>query len=147
VIGLHGFSVCISLREILFSSDRHVKAIHDFYGCTSLGRIEIPSSVEVIRICGFNGCTWLKAIVFSSDTNIKEIVLFAGWRSHSEIENPSSTEVVKGFWGCSSFRFVIFDPRCRVRNNTQFRLIHPFLVHEYSDLKENRRRIHLSKLE
>jgi hypothetical protein len=44
------------LREILFASDCHLKQIDGFQGWTSLCRIEIPSSVEIITEDDFPEC-------------------------------------------------------------------------------------------
>jgi hypothetical protein len=44
-----GFFGCASLNEIIFSSGSHLREISGFQSCTSLCRIEIPSSVEMTR--------------------------------------------------------------------------------------------------
>jgi hypothetical protein len=50
IISRTDFQSCSSLNEVILSSDSHLKEIRGFRECTSLCRIEIPSSVEVIDI-------------------------------------------------------------------------------------------------
>jgi hypothetical protein len=99
-----------------------VKKISEFRECTSLCRIEIPSSVEVIGEYGFRGCTSLNEIVFSSDSHVKE---------------------VHGFGGSTSLHVVIIHAGCRMKQNKRFRTIKPFLVYDDSDMIASRRRDHL----
>jgi hypothetical protein len=56
-----------------FSSDSQLREISGFRECTSLCRIELPSSIERIEYLGFIGCTSLKEIHFSSDSELKVI--------------------------------------------------------------------------
>jgi hypothetical protein len=48
------FASCSSLAEVSFGSDCHVKEIGGFSVCSSLRRIEIPPSVEVISVAAFS---------------------------------------------------------------------------------------------
>jgi hypothetical protein len=72
IIGGGGFHGCTSLNEIVFSSDSHLREIYRFRGCTSLCRIEIPSSVEMIASEGFHGCTSLRVVIISTRCRMKE---------------------------------------------------------------------------
>jgi hypothetical protein len=57
--------------SFLFSSDSHLKEIVGFRGCTSLCRIEIPSSVETIGIGAFFGSTSLRVIIIRPGCRIR----------------------------------------------------------------------------
>jgi hypothetical protein len=143
MIGEGGFDGCTSLKEIVFSSESHLKEISGFTGCTSLARIEFPSSVEVIGEYGFEGCLVLREITFASNSHVKQIAGFHQCASLFQIEPPLSVEDVSGFRGCNSLRVVILQAGCRVRRNEGFRLGHPFLLHEDKTVKSCRRLFHL----
>jgi hypothetical protein len=103
-----------SLKEIVFLLPSRVKEICGFKGCTSLRRLEIPSSVEVISYCGFNGCTSLNELIFSSDSHVREIGGFNRCTSLCRVEIPSSVEVIgfsgsNGFDECTSLNELIFS--------------------------------------
>jgi hypothetical protein len=59
-----------STPRFFFVADSVVRYIDDFEKCTSLYRIDLPSSVEVIDAHGFFGCTSLSEIIFSSDSHV-----------------------------------------------------------------------------
>jgi hypothetical protein len=122
-----------------------LREIGGFGECTSLCRIEIPSSVETILENGFCGCTSLNEIVFSSDTHLREIAGFARCTSLCRIELPLSLEKIEygGFCGCTSLRIVIIRAGCRMQVNQGLRNIKPFLGYEEDDLKQRRILIHL----
>jgi hypothetical protein len=73
MIEFSGFNVRRSLNEIILASDSHLRKILGFGGCTSLCRLEIPSSVETIGFDGFLECTSLNEIGFSSYSHLKVI--------------------------------------------------------------------------
>jgi hypothetical protein len=100
-----------------------VKTIRDFRGCTSLLRIEIPSSVEVIGYGGFLGCTSLEDILFSADSHVKEMYGFCGCTSLLWIEIPSSVEVIGygGFLGCTSLNEILFSRDTHQKEPSGFR--------------------------
>jgi hypothetical protein len=52
----------MSLNEVIFSIDGHLRDMFGFAECASLCRIEIPSSVEVIELSGFKSCTSLNEV-------------------------------------------------------------------------------------
>jgi hypothetical protein len=56
----------------MFSSDIHLREISGFGNCTSLCRIEIPSSVEVIRKYGFTSCQLLRVVIFQAGCRIRK---------------------------------------------------------------------------
>jgi hypothetical protein len=122
-----------------------LREISGFCECTSLCRIEIPSSVEKIGFNGFRECTSLNEIVFSSDSHLREISGFCECTSLCRIEIPSSVEKIGfyGFDGCTSLRVLIIRTGCRIRENEGLRNIESFLVHEEADVKECRRLVHL----
>jgi hypothetical protein len=104
------------LNEIIFSSDSHLREISGFGQCTSLCRLEIPSSVVTIGLNGFSGCTSLNDIVFSSDSHLRKIYGFQQCTSLCRIEIPSSVEQIghyasltSGFWGCTSLNEIYFS--------------------------------------
>jgi hypothetical protein len=123
-----------------------LRVIHILEKCTSLSRIEIPSSVSVIGDYGFYKCTSLNEVIFSSDTDLRAIHGFQKCRSLCRIEIPSSVEVIGkfGFFFCESFRVAIIHRGCRMRTNIGLQIVHPFLAYESDDVKECRRHIHLS---
>jgi hypothetical protein len=100
------------LNEIVFSSDSHLKNISGFGECTSLCRIEIPSSVEAIWDKGFSGCISLNEIVFSSDSRLRILCGFHECTSLCRIENPSSVErlTCSSFPGCASSMTLFCHP-------------------------------------
>jgi hypothetical protein len=120
-----------------------MKEIDGFCGCTSLCRIQILSSVEMIGRTGFHGCTSLNEIIFSSDSQMKEIDGFCGCTSLCSIEISSSINIIRGFQECTLLRAIIIHTGCRIGNNEGFRFLNPFLVHEDSSVKESRRLVHL----
>jgi hypothetical protein len=112
-----GFHGCISLNEVVFSSDSHLKGIDGFGKCTSLCRIEIPSSIDKICISGFLGCTSLNELIFLSDNHLKQIDGFYECTSLCRIEIPSSVEKIEnnGFFECTSMKEVIFSRESHLR--------------------------------
>jgi hypothetical protein len=122
-----------------------LKKISGFRKCTSLCRIEIPSSVEVIQTSGFFGCTSLNELIFSSGSHLREICGFCECTSLCRIEIPSSVEVIgpSGFRDCPLLRVVIIRAGCRLRRTEILRRIRPFIDYEYEDVHYNRRQVHL----
>jgi hypothetical protein len=142
---MFGFVGCASLNDIVFSPDSHLRDLNGFCACTSLCRIEIPSSVEVIGMRGFLQSTSLSEIDFSSDSHLREIDGFRQCTSLCRIEIPSSVEMIgsNGFRGCTSLRVVIIRAGCRMRFNQHLRSVRPFLVYEEGDMNQRRSLIHL----
>jgi hypothetical protein len=135
------------LNEIVFSPDSYLREIYGFGDCTSLCRVEIPSSVETIGPDGFGGCTSLNEIVFPSDSHLREINGFSECTSLCRIEIPSSVEVISNdaFQSSPSLRVVIIRAGCRLRRNKGLQNLRPFLVYEdeYEKMKHSRRQLHL----
>jgi hypothetical protein len=52
-IGVKHFEEQVSVTEFCFGSDSRLREIHGFRRCTSLCRIEFPSSLEIISGFGF----------------------------------------------------------------------------------------------
>jgi hypothetical protein len=61
------------LIEVVFASDIDLKQIDGLHKCTSLGRIAIPSSVEILSGGGFSECISLTEVVCASDIDLKQI--------------------------------------------------------------------------
>jgi hypothetical protein len=59
------------LSEIIFSSESHLREISGFEQCTSLHRIEIPSSVEVITLTVFFSCPSPRVVVIHAGCQMK----------------------------------------------------------------------------
>jgi hypothetical protein len=135
------------LNEIVFSSGSHLKEIGAFCDCTSLSRIEIPSSIEVITFNGFLGCRSLKEIALSSDSHLRELDGLGYCTSLCRIEIPSSVEVIGhgGFARCPSLHVVIIRAGCRLSRKGGLQNVHAFVVYEdeYENMKHSRRQLHL----
>jgi hypothetical protein len=111
-----------SLHETVFSSDSEVSEMDGFRGCTSLSRMESPSSVRVIGFFGFRGCRSVHEINCSSDSHIISINGFYGCTSLCHTEIPSSVEVIgfDGFFGCTSLNEITFLSNHYVRELNGF---------------------------
>jgi hypothetical protein len=64
----------MSLNEIIFLPDSHLKEISGFVGCTSLFRIELPSSVKDVR--GFKECNFLRVVVVRTGCRVQDNKVF-----------------------------------------------------------------------
>jgi hypothetical protein len=58
-------------RNYFFSSESYLQKIDGIQQCTSLHRIEIPLSVEVIEKYGFYGCTSLRVVVIHAGCRMR----------------------------------------------------------------------------
>jgi hypothetical protein len=139
-----GFFGCISLNEIIFSRESHLRELDGFEHCTSLSRIEIPSSVEQVKYKGFFGCISLNEIVFSRASHLREIDGFGNCTSLSQIEIPSSVEKIAsdGLLRCPLLCIVVIHGGCRLKINRELQLIKAFIVYEDSKMKNSRHLIH-----
>jgi hypothetical protein len=101
-----------------------LREIDGFYGCTSLSRIEIPSSVEVIGSNGFTECRSLTTVIFASESHL--------------IERG-------GFRDCPSLHVVIIRAGCRLRRKEGLQNVRAFVISEdeYENKKPSRREVHL----
>jgi hypothetical protein len=122
-----------------------LREIDGFGNCTSLSRIEIPSSVEQVKCNGFFGCTSLNEIIFSGESHLREIDGFGNCTSLSRIEIPSSVEKIAsdGLLQCPLLRIVVIHGGCRLKIKRELQLIKPFIVYEASEMKNSRHLIHL----
>jgi hypothetical protein len=78
------------LAEVAFASDSNLRKIDGFCDCTSLCRIDIPSSVEIIFCPGFSKCRSLADVVLASDSHLREIAGFCDCASLCYISIPPS---------------------------------------------------------
>jgi hypothetical protein len=106
--------------EVIFASCGHLNAIHGFDRCTSLCRILIPASVEIIGWSGFFDCTSLSEVIFSSDSHLREINGFKKCNSLYRISIPASVEIIRGFDQCHSQQEALFSSDSRIRVITEF---------------------------
>jgi hypothetical protein len=111
-----------SLNEIIFSSNGDLREIFGFQKCTSLCRVEFPSSLEMIGMEGFKGCTSLIELIFSSDSHLREISGFQLCTSLCQIALPSSLEMIgmEGFRGCTSLTAIVFSSNSHLRKINGF---------------------------
>jgi hypothetical protein len=111
------------LSTIVFSTAGHLRQIKGFQACTSLCRIEIPSSVEIISSNGFDHCTSLNELVFSTASHLRTIDGFQACTSLCRIEIPSSVEQIGdcGFAFCRSLSEIIFSSHSCIRQIFGFR--------------------------
>jgi hypothetical protein len=106
-----------SLVAVRFASNSRLRAIHGFDSCTSLCRIEIPASVQIISIFGFMGCSSLNEIVFASNSRLRELRGFRSCTSLHRIEILAYVKIIScsGFFTCSSLNEIIIKSDSRLR--------------------------------
>jgi hypothetical protein len=91
---------------VICSPDSELREIYGFNECSSLERIEIPSSVEIIGCrtefsirgfwpqevivmnYGFHCCTSLKEVIFAEDNDVRDVNGFRGCPSIEQVDNP-----------------------------------------------------------
>jgi hypothetical protein len=88
-----------------------LKRISGIQKCTSLCRIELPSSLEIIGQFGLNECTSLNEIIFTPDSHLQVISGIQSCTSLCRIEFPSSLEIIDQFGlnECTSLTEIIFS--------------------------------------
>jgi hypothetical protein len=88
----------------IHAADVRLQKVDNLMKCTSLSRIVIPSSVEIITLCGFSTCSALSEVDFPSDSHLKRFDGFQNCTSLGRIVIPSSVEVItqSGLLNCSS---------------------------------------------
>jgi hypothetical protein len=90
------------------------------YCCTSLYRVEIPGSVEVIDLDRFAECAPLRGVTFAGNSRLTRICGFRHCKSLHRIEIPPSVEIIGTNWlnqafrWCDSLRGVVFHVGVRV---------------------------------
>jgi hypothetical protein len=106
-----------------------LREIDGFGYCTSLCRIEIPSSGEMIRPNGFVGCRSLRTVIFSSESHLREINGFGYCTSLCRIEIPLSVEMIwhDAFRDCPSLCVVIIRAGCRLRRKEGLQNVRSFV--------------------
>jgi hypothetical protein len=112
-----GFLPPLRRSGMKVSSGADLREICGFQECTSLCRIELPSSVETIMVLSFRGCTSLNEVIFSSDSHLREIDGFRKSTSLRRIEIPSSVEKIPGFGfhECTSLNEIILSSDSHLR--------------------------------
>jgi hypothetical protein len=78
---------------------------------TTLEKLEVPASVEVIDRLDFYGCQVLVEISFVPDGKLCEIRGFQNCVKLAKVGIPASVFLVSGFNGCVSLRHLEFEPR------------------------------------
>jgi hypothetical protein len=77
---------------------------------TTLEKIEVPASVEVIDRLDFYACQWLLEISFALTSRLHEIKGFQNCVRLTKVRIPVSVLSISGFNGCVSLRHVTFEP-------------------------------------
>jgi hypothetical protein len=116
-----------------------------FQRCSSLRRIEIPSSVEIIDESAFEDCHLLNEVVFASDSRLKEIRGFQTCVLLHQIEIPASVLAISSsaFRICRALRLVVFSPGSVTRAIDGFKGCTPFFICPELQLAHRRRLFHL----
>lgn len=105
VIGQEAFYYCTSITKIELPSTITVIGDWAFAGCTSLETIVIPASVTSIGKGAFYGCTSLKSIVFEGEALVLvDDFAFGNCTELEAIDLPSSVSSlgVQAFLNCES---------------------------------------------
>ena len=94
----------------------HTLGSYAFYGCDFLTRMELPSSVVIIRDFAFGSCSSLTEIVMPNVVNIQSSA-FTRCYSLTQVTIPASTTEIAGlaFSGCTSMTNINVNPQ-----NTNF---------------------------
>jgi len=106
------FDNCHMLKEVVFNEG--LKTIGNrgvFYGCSSLQRITMPSTLTEIGVDAFWRCSSLQEVVFNEGLKKIEHCSFSDCISLQSTTFPSSlTEIGGGaFCRCSNLREVVFN--------------------------------------
>jgi hypothetical protein len=140
------FSDATSRQEVIFTSDSDLRELNGFLHCTSLCRIALPASVEIIK--GFDDNPALQEVRFPSDSHLRELKGFLLCASLCRIAFPASVEIIKGFDDSYSLREVRFQHGSQLKVRTAFRGCTFFTVYDDNDfMKNSRRRLHLQTSE
>lgn len=107
------FYCCSSLKRITIPSSVDLIDTNAFGRCSSLEEvvIESPSQLNSIQGCAFNQCTSLTHFSFPSSISLISFRLFYGCEKLVEITIPSSVTSIEdhAFCGCSSLEKVAFE--------------------------------------
>lgn len=109
------FEKCTSLKRVnVPSSVRELSSV--FSGCTALEEFEVPSGVTTLNGSTFKGCTSLGTITLPEGLTSMGSSVFEGCTAITEIELPSTVTSIGSsmFRGCTSLETVIFKsvPSC-----------------------------------
>jgi hypothetical protein len=109
------------LREVIFPPHSRRRMINAFQQISSLFRIEISASVEIISDCSLKNC-WLKERTFPTDGCLRILGGFEGSGSLSRLEIPASVEVMRSLSSTQSYSLpeVVLAPDSRIRKLTDF---------------------------
>jgi hypothetical protein len=139
---------------VIFTTDSRLKRIDGFGGCTSLSRIEIPTSVEEIGSGAFSGCSGLGEVTFETNRCLKQLCGFGKCGSLRWLEIPASAEKIiplteRYSWKHGSIgdlwrRELIFKSWTRLKRHAKEEGFQGFIIFEdENDLKRRRRQVHL----
>jgi hypothetical protein len=98
-----------------------LRGIAHFSSCSSLCRIKLPVSVELITSDGFSDCTSLSEMAITSDSHLREIASFSSSSALCRTKFLASTEIIGGFAECTPLREVLFPANSWIRAIPGFR--------------------------
>lgn len=113
-ISIHAFDYCSKLKDVVFPNS--IKTIGDpdysqgaFRGCTSLTKLEIPDSVELIGSFAFRDCTGIKSVVIGNGHLRIGSMAFGGCSLLETIDIGSGIYQIDAdcFWKCSKLKSII----------------------------------------
>jgi hypothetical protein len=112
----------MELTDVVFAGDSHLREIEGFFSCTSLRRINIPASVEIIMCGAFRDCTELTDVVFTGDSHLREICGFPRCTSLRRINIPASVETIMygAFRDCTELTDLVFPADSCLRRISGF---------------------------
>ena len=107
-VGQGAFSHCTNLRTIEMPNSVEIIKLDAFRSCSMLESIEIPESVKTIEAYTFNGCQSLKAVSFPDGLTAIESWAFTNCKSLSSIELPDTLKSIgyDAFAGCESLKSI-----------------------------------------
>lgn len=113
-ISNHAFDYCGNLKEVIFPDS--IKTIGGadyasgaFRGCTSLTKLEIPDSVELIGSFAFRDCTGIKSVVIGNGHLRIGSMAFGACSLLETIDIGSGIYQLDGdcFWRCNKLKSII----------------------------------------
>ena len=105
------FFGCTKLGKIDLPSSIVYWGDNVFGGCTNLTEISIPDKVKGIGVSMFYGCENLKQIIIPSNIETIDAGAFAGCKSLTEMVIPQSVRRIgdSAFKGCTSLRKIVIE--------------------------------------
>lgn len=103
------FSGCISLTEIILSTNLQQIGEKAFYECSSLTYVSIPNSVKSIEKGAFWACSALTGMIIPEGISVLSDCLFDSCTSLIWVEIPSTVTSVgyKTFFNCKSLQKIV----------------------------------------